>query len=60
MKALSNADPRTIQALTSIGMDPGQLIALAFKELAAGADKIGQLNVSPDLLRELLNQGDAR
>jgi hypothetical protein len=29
-------------------------VALAFKELAESADKIGQLNVSPELLRELL------
>jgi regulator of protease activity HflC (stomatin/prohibitin superfamily) len=56
MKALSEADPRTVQALTSVGMDAGQLVALAFKELAEGAEKIGQLNVSPDLLRELLSR----
>jgi hypothetical protein len=54
MKALSQTDPRTLQALASVGMDSGQLIALAFKALAEGTDKIGQLNVSPDLLRELL------
>lgn len=60
MKALSESDPRTIQAITSAGMNPGQLIALAFKELAEGADKIGQLNMSPDLMRELLNQGNSK
>jgi hypothetical protein len=37
-------------------MDSGQLVALAFKELAENADKIGQLNVSPDLLNALLSQ----
>ena len=57
MKALSDTNPKTIQALTSVGMEPGQLVALAFKELAEGADKIGQLNVSPELLRELLYRG---
>ena len=36
-------------------MKPEQLIALAFQELAGKADKIGQLNISPDLLRELLD-----
>jgi regulator of protease activity HflC (stomatin/prohibitin superfamily) len=56
MKALSQADPRTIQALASVGMDPAQLVALSFKELAQSAEKIGQLNVSPDLLRELLSR----
>lgn len=56
MKALSETDPKTLQALTSVGMEPGQLVALAFKELAESADKIGQLNVSPELLRELLHR----
>ena len=60
MKALSGIDPKTLQAITSVGMEPGQLIALAFKELAESADKIGQLNVSPDLLRELLHQDSAK
>jgi regulator of protease activity HflC (stomatin/prohibitin superfamily) len=54
MKAFSGTDPKILQALTSVGMEPGQLVALAFKELAESADKIGQLNVSPELLRELL------
>jgi regulator of protease activity HflC (stomatin/prohibitin superfamily) len=59
MKALSGTDPKTLQVLTSVGMDSGKLVALAFKELAENADKIGQLNVSPDLLRELLDRGSA-
>jgi regulator of protease activity HflC (stomatin/prohibitin superfamily) len=54
MKALAGTDPKVLQALTSVGVDPGRLVALAFKELAEGTDKIGQLNISPDLLRELL------
>lgn len=57
MKALSDTDPKTLQALTSVGMKPGQLVAMAFKELAESAEKIGQLNVSPELLRELLDRG---
>jgi regulator of protease activity HflC (stomatin/prohibitin superfamily) len=60
MKALSSTDPKTLQALVNVGMKPGQLIALAFKELAEGADKIGQLNISPDLLRELLAKDTAK
>lgn len=55
MQALSSVDARTLQALASVGMKPEQLIAVAFQELAGRADKIGQLNISPDLLRELLN-----
>jgi regulator of protease activity HflC (stomatin/prohibitin superfamily) len=56
MEALAQADPKVLQALTSVGMEPDRLVALAFRELAEGADKIGQLNVSPDLLRELLSR----
>jgi len=59
MKALSNTDPRTLQALMSADMRSGQLVALAFRDLAESADKIGQLNVTPDLLRELLNDDDS-
>jgi hypothetical protein len=56
MQALSSVDARVLQALASVGMKPEQLIAVAFQELAGKADKIGQLNISPDLLRELLQK----
>jgi hypothetical protein len=56
MKALGTADARILQALASTGMKPEQLIAFAFQELAGKAEKIGQLNISPDLLRELMNK----
>lgn len=59
MKALAETDAKTLQALTSVSMDPGQLVALAFKELAENSEKIGQLNMSPDLLRELLHRNGA-
>jgi hypothetical protein len=55
MKALGSADPQILQALVNNGMKPEQLIAVAFQEIASKADKIGQLNISPDLLRELLH-----
>jgi regulator of protease activity HflC (stomatin/prohibitin superfamily) len=57
MKALGSTDAKVLQALATTGMDPSQLVALAFRDLADGAEKIGQLNVSPDLLRELLDAG---
>lgn len=56
MQAISTADAPTLQALASVGMKPDQLIAMAFQELAGKADKIGQLNISPDLLRELMSK----
>ena len=54
MAALEKADPRVVQALAAAGMQPGQLIAQAFGGIAERAEKIGQLNVSPELLRALL------
>lgn len=56
LAAFNGVDPKVLQALATTGMDARQLIALAFRELAEGADKIGQLNVSPDLLRELMDK----
>jgi len=60
MKALGSADTKILQALATTGMRPEQLIAFAFQELAGNAEKIGQLNISPDLLRELLTPQPAR
>lgn len=45
-------DWRMLMALR--GGDAGSTIALAFQELAANAGRIGEVNVSPDLLRALL------
>ncbi len=57
MRALENVDPRVIQALAAVGMKPDQLIALAFQGIADKAEKIGELNVAPDLLRDLMKTG---
>ena len=54
MKALEGVDSKVLQALASVGMQPDQLVALAFQGLADRAEKIGELNISPDLMRELL------
>ena len=56
IRSIDKVDPKVLQALASMGMKPDQLIALAFQEMAERADKIGQLNVSPDLLRDLLGK----
>ncbi len=60
MQALSSADANVLQVLATSGMKPQQLIALAFQGLAANAEKIGQLNISPDLLSELLDKTSDR
>jgi len=54
MQALEAADPRIVQALAAAGMQPGQLIAQAFGGIAEKAERIGQFNMSPDLLQTLL------
>ncbi len=54
MKALEAVDPRIVQALAAAGMNPGQLIAQAFGGIAEKAERIGQLNVSPELLQSLV------
>ena len=54
MAAISKIDSKTIQALAMVGMDPAQLIASSFRELSENADKIGQFNITPDLLSQLI------
>lgn len=56
MQAVSNTDPKVLEAITSSSMDPEQLIARSFQGIAERADKIGQLNISPDLLGTLLGR----
>ena len=54
MKAFDGIDPKVLQALAGAGMSPDQLIAQSFQGLADNAEKIGQLNITPDLLRVLI------
>ncbi|MBE7448749.1 MAG: SPFH domain-containing protein [Kofleriaceae bacterium] len=51
---LRQADWKTLMAVSSGGADPRLMIALAFRELAENAGKIGELNMSPELLSTLL------
>ncbi|MCE5300956.1 MAG: SPFH domain-containing protein [Spirochaetia bacterium] len=53
LKALENVDPSIINAIAASGMEPNKLIALAFRGIADKAEKIGQLNITPDLLEQL-------
>ena len=54
MQALEKADPRIVQALAAVDMQPAQLIAQAFGGIADRAERIGQLNMSPELLNSLM------
>jgi regulator of protease activity HflC (stomatin/prohibitin superfamily) len=53
---LEKADWKTLMAVAPGGGDPRMMIALAFRELAENAAKIGELNMSPDLLGKLLQK----
>ncbi len=54
LKPLRELDWKTLMMLGGKGADPRAMIALAFQEMADNAQKIGELNVSPDLLRSLI------
>jgi hypothetical protein len=54
LKPLRDLDWKTLMALGGKGTDPKAMIAIAFQEMAENAQKIGELNVSPDLLKSLI------
>ncbi|MFP7656530.1 SPFH domain-containing protein [Chryseobacterium proteolyticum] len=55
LKPYKEMDWRVLSALSG-NQDARSNIALAFRELAENAGKIGNLNISPDLLENLLKQ----
>ena len=57
LESIKDVDWRTLTAAQSGGLDSRQLIAMAFRDLADNADKVGNLNISPDLLSTLLDVG---
>ena len=54
LKPYKDIDWKTLTALNN-NPDPKFNIALAFRQLAENADKIGNLNISPELLDSILN-----
>jgi hypothetical protein len=54
LEPIRGTDWRVLMMIQAHGGDPANTIALAFQELAANAQKIGELNMSPDLLRSLI------
>jgi hypothetical protein len=54
LEPVRSMDWRTLMAISAGGNDPKVLFGLAFRELAENAGKIGQLNVTPELLGSLL------
>ncbi len=54
LKPYKELDWKTLMAISNTGNDPSNNIALAFRELAENADKIGNLNISPELLDSIV------
>jgi regulator of protease activity HflC (stomatin/prohibitin superfamily) len=56
LRPLKDMDWKTLIAASARGGDPKLMIALAFRELAENATKIGELNMTPDLLQSLIGK----
>lgn len=54
LKPLQALDPQMLELLGMQSADPRKLIASALRGLATNASKIGNLNISPDLLETLM------
>lgn len=59
LKVMEAVDKDILLAILLSGMDSKTLIAKAFNSLAENTDKIGNLNISPDLLETLTSSGVA-
>lgn len=59
LKALQELKPEVIQMLAVQSADPRRMVSMAFKELAQNAKKIGNLNISPELLQLLMQETQA-
>jgi hypothetical protein len=56
LRPLRELDETTLQLLAVQSTDPRLMVSMAMKEIAHNAAKIGQLNISPDLLESLLQK----
>jgi regulator of protease activity HflC (stomatin/prohibitin superfamily) len=56
---IKDVDWRQLMAVSAGAADPGTLISMAFRDLADNAQRIGELNISSELLQTLMrrNQG---
>lgn len=60
LKPLAAMDPKALQVLAASRTDPRVIIAQAMHDLAQDAGKIGQLNITPDLLSSIMQGGPAK
>jgi SPFH domain / Band 7 family len=56
LEPLTRLDPKALQVLAARSTDPRLMVAMAFQEIAANATKVGNLNISPELLDTLLQR----
>ena len=56
LKPYKEMDWKTLMAMSNKNNNPKTHIALAFRELADNADKIGTLNITPDLLDSIISK----
>jgi flagellum-specific peptidoglycan hydrolase FlgJ len=56
IEPLTSLDPKALQVLAARNVDPRLMVAMAFQELATNAAKVGNLNISPELLDTLLKR----
>lgn len=56
MEAYNKMNPDVLVALATMSMEPERVIAQAFEKLAVNSEKIGQLNITPDLLESIIGK----
>lgn len=56
MKAYTELPVDNLKAMAMANMQPEQLMAMAFDTLAQNAGKIGELNITPDLISQLVKK----
>lgn len=54
MDSYNKLSPEVLVALSNMNMEPEKMIAHAFQQLALNSEKIGQLNITPDLLESVM------
>lgn len=56
LESFAGSDTQLIRSLTKSTMASEQIIANAFDMMAENAEKIGELNITPDLMQSLINK----
>lgn len=56
LRPLLQLNPDLTQMLAVQSADPRRMVSMAFKEIAQNASRIGNLNISPELLETLLHE----